>query len=238
MSMVSIAESYLGIKQGSKSHKKLVDTFNKKKPHGEVGNYSCAWCAIAFTAWGLLAGKTDKEMPMSYNCGTLINDAKKLGRWIEDDNYLPKVGDGIIYNWNDNGSGDCKSGASHVGLIVKVTGTTIKVIEGNYSTQKNVAYRTIKRNQKFIRGYIDLQPKAEPKKEVKTNVGKTYKICTPSGLNIRKGAGTKYAKLGAIPNGKKVVCKAENGVWIKITYGKITGWICTKEGKSTYAKVV
>ena len=151
---VKIAKTYLGAEKGSKKHKKLVDTFNKKNPHGEVANYTCDWCAITWTAWMLLAGLNDKEAPMSYNCGTLVSDAIKLGCWKEDDNYKPAAGDGIIYNWSDNGVGDCKTGASHVGMVVSVSGSTIKVIEGNYSTTDKVAYRTIKRNQIYIRGYI------------------------------------------------------------------------------------
>ena len=38
--VVKIAKSYVGCKQGSKKHHDLVDTFNKVKPHGAVGNYS------------------------------------------------------------------------------------------------------------------------------------------------------------------------------------------------------
>lgn len=243
--VVSIAKEYLGAKQGSKQHKKLVDTFNKVKPNGEVGNYTCPWCAIARTAWLILAGYTKSQVPMSYNCGTLITLAKKMGLWIEDDNYMPEEGDTIIYNWSDNGKGDCTTGADHTGVVVSASGTTIIVIEGNYSTQKNVSYRTIKRNQIFIRGFILLEKKKTSTTTKKTtsatkttNVGKTYKIVEPLGLNIRKSASKSGKKLGAIPKGKKVKCLAESGVWIKITYGKITGWICTKEGKSIYAKVV
>lgn len=151
---VKIAKKYLGAKKYSTKHKKLVDTFNKKKPHGEVASYDSEWCAITWTAWMLLAGMTDDDTPMSYNCGTLVSDAKKLGIWVEDDNYKPRTGDGIIYDWDDNGKGDNTGLPYHVGLIVEVDGNTFTVIEGNYSTTNKVAYRTVKRNQQYIRGFI------------------------------------------------------------------------------------
>ena len=155
--IVKIAKSYLGAKQGSAKHKKLVDTFNKKHPHGEKGTYTCPWCAITWTAWAILAGMKMSETPMSCNCGTLIAEAKRLKIWVENDNYLPRKGDGIIYDWSDTGTPkENKDGCDHVGLVVyrnKLTGT-IKIIEGNYSTQKKVAYRKIKRNQRYIRGFI------------------------------------------------------------------------------------
>ena len=134
--VVKIAKKYIGAKQGSKKHKDLVNTFNKVRPHGEVGNYTCAWCAIAYTAFLIKAGMTRKQAPMSYNCGRLIEDAKALGIWVENDAYVPKKGDGIIYYWNDSGKGDCRSGASHVGTVEKVNKKkrTITVIEGNKGT--------------------------------------------------------------------------------------------------------
>lgn len=249
--IIKIAKTYLNAEKGSKKHKKLVDTFNKKKPHGEVAKVSYDWCAMAATAWSLLAGLTDKQMAMSFNCGTLINDAKKLKIWVENDNYLPSAGDFIIYDWSDNGIGENKDGADHVGLVVKVSGSTIKVIEGNYSTLDKVAYRTIKRNQQYIRGYIVPKYEQEVETSVETKTGNTYKVITPEGLNIRSTASTKGEIKGVIPVGKKVKCLAEDGNWIKVTYkynykkkdGKktsksTTGWICLKQSGEVFAEVV
>lgn len=167
MAVTEIALTYLGAKQGSAQHHKLVDTFNTVKPNGEVANYTCAWCAIASTAWLILDGYTKSEVPMSYNCGTLVSIAKDMKLWVEDDNYLPTVGDRIIYNWNDDGKGDCTTGASHVGVVLEVSGNTFVIIEGNYSTKKTVAKRTITRNQIYIRGYIKTPAKGVTPKVTK-----------------------------------------------------------------------
>ena len=151
---IAIAEKYVGCKQGDKRHRDLVNTFNKIKPHGNVANYSCAWCAITWTAFMIKSGHTMQNAPMGYNCGTLIEDAKRLGLWEERDNVKPKVGWGIIYNWADSGEGDCRTGASHVGIVSEVHKDTFVVIEGNKGTTKACGKRTMSVNGRYIRGYI------------------------------------------------------------------------------------
>lgn len=154
--MVDLALEFKGATQGSVRHRDLVNTFNKVKPHGEVANYRCPWCAITWTALGIKGGYTPKNFPMSYNCGQLIADAKKLKMWIEDDAYVPEIGDGVIYSWSDNGKGDCKTGASHVGMVISVNKKkkTFKVLEGNKGESSTVGVRTMPFNGQYIRGFI------------------------------------------------------------------------------------
>ena len=156
---VALFKQYDGAGQGSARHRDLVDTFNRVKPHGEVGNYSCPWCAITTTAILIKAGYTTKNMPMSYNCGTLVEDAKRLGVWVENDAYVPEVGDLIIYNWDDNGKGDCSRGAYHVGMIISVNkkGNTFTVIEGNKGEPGKVGTRKMNINGRYIRGFGHLK---------------------------------------------------------------------------------
>lgn len=153
---VALALKYKGATQGSARHKDLVDTFNRVKPHGEVGNYRCAWCAITVTAWLIKAGYTPKNMPMSYNCGTLISDARRLGVWVEKDSFYPSLGDLVIYNWSDSGKGDCTSGASHVGMVCEIGKNTFTVIEGNKGSNSTVGLRTLEYNARYIRGFCHL----------------------------------------------------------------------------------
>ena len=236
---VKIAKKYIGCKQGSKKHKDLVDTFNKVKPHGEVGNYSCAWCAIAFTAFLIKAGMTRKNAPMSYNCGRLIEDAKALGIWKEDDEYVPSKGDGIIYYWNDSGKGDCRSGSSHVGMVEKVNKKKkqITVIEGNKGTTHACGRRTISFNGRYIRGFITLEYESTPTvNKPAWNVGKTYTVQPDIGLNVRTGPGTSYSKVGGIAKGTKVTVLGISGNWLKIKYGKTERWICGKENGEVYVR--
>jgi peptidoglycan hydrolase-like protein with peptidoglycan-binding domain len=73
------------------------------------------------------------------------------GHWMEDDDYLPEPGDVIFYDWEDSGTGDNRGASDHVGLVYRVDGDLITVIEGNCGNQ--VATRTIWRDGRCIRGY-------------------------------------------------------------------------------------
>lgn len=118
-----------------------------------------------------LDGLTD-IIPTECGCEKHIELFKKNGIWVENDAYIPEAGDYIFYDWDDSGSGDNKGYADHVGIVVSVTGSTIKVIEGNISNK--VAYRETAVNGKYIRGY------GVPKYETKaTEKEESTPIITP-----------------------------------------------------------
>lgn len=150
--IVNTAVAWLGCKESDGSHKKIIDTYNAHKPlaRGYAVKYTDAWCSTFASAVAIKAGLTD-IIPTECGCEKHIQLFKKLGSWVENDAYTPKAGDYIFYDWDDNGVGDCTGSADHIGIVVSVSGTTIKVIEGNMSDA--VGYRNIKVNAKYIRGY-------------------------------------------------------------------------------------
>ena len=224
---VKTAKHYIGAKQGSKLHHKIVDTFNTVKPDGEVMNYLAPWCAASVTAWAIeTVGKKDakKAFPLDYNCGKLVEKAKKMGAWKESDKYKPSAGDLCVFNW-DGGSGELKSGADHVGVVEKVADGYITTIEGNMGAVSHVGRRTFPVGWQYIRGFIlplygkiatstkdTAKQKNTAKTENKASQGVSYIVDTPEGLNVRKGASTDYAVITAIPNKTKVnITKLKNG---------------------------
>lgn len=150
--IVSIAVGWLGCKESDGTHKKIIDVYNSHKPlaRGYAVKYTDAWCSTFASAVAIKAGLTD-IIPTECGCEKHTELFKKLGAWVEDDSYTPKAGDYIFYDWDDSGVGDTKGYADHIGIVVSVSGTTIKVIEGNISN--SVGYRNIKVNAKYIRGY-------------------------------------------------------------------------------------
>ena len=150
--IVSIAQSYIGCKESDGSHRKIIDLYNSHKPlaRGYAVKYTDAWCSTFASAVAIAAGMTD-IIPTECGCGKHIELFKKLGRWQENDAYVPKPGDYIFYDWQDSGVGDCTGSADHVGIVEKVSGTSITVIEGNYSD--SVKRRTISVNGRYIRGF-------------------------------------------------------------------------------------
>ena len=158
--VVALAKSYLGAQQGSALHKKIIDIFNKVKPDGWAMTYAAYWCAafvsgIEIQAFGV--EKAKKYFPLSANCPNIITKAKKMGIFVEKDSYIPKPADWILYDWQDNGKGDNTGAPDHVGIVEKVSKTTITIIEGNYKRADGVrvvAERDVEINGKYIRGFV------------------------------------------------------------------------------------
>ena len=150
---IDVATSYLGAKEGSVQHKKIVDTYNKitPLPAGYKVKYTDAWCATFVSTCASMCDLLD-IIPAECGCGRMIDLAKKMSIWVENDAYVPKTGDILMYDWQDNGSGDNTGSSDHVGIVVSVSNGKIKVIEGNMNDA--VGYRTISVNGKYIRGYI------------------------------------------------------------------------------------
>ncbi len=150
--VVRTAEAYLGCKEADGSHRKIVDVYNAYKPLplGYKVTYTDAWCDAFVSAVSILCGLTD-IIPVECGCGRHIDLFKGLGIWVENDAYVPTMGDIIMYSWRDDGVGDCTEGASHIGYVVSCDGRSIKIIEGNISN--SVGYRTLEVNGQYIRGY-------------------------------------------------------------------------------------
>lgn len=150
--VVALAKHYLGCKESDGSHKPIIDLYNTHKPlaRGYKVKYTDAWCATFGSAVAIAAGYTD-IIPTECSCNQQISLWKKLGRWQENDAFVPSAGDYIYYDWNDNGAGDCTGSSEHVGIVISVSGNKITVIEGNKND--SVSTRTLQVNGKYIRGY-------------------------------------------------------------------------------------
>ena len=150
--VVSIAQSYIGCKESDGSHRKIIDLYNSHKPlaRGYAMKYTDAWCSTFASAVAIAAGLTD-IIPTECGCEKHIQLFKNIGSWQENDAHVPSPGDYVFYDWDDSGAGDCTGSADHVGIVEKVSGQTITVIEGNYSN--SVKRRNIAVNGRYIRGY-------------------------------------------------------------------------------------
>ncbi len=167
---VAQMQAWVGLKESDGSHKKIIDIYNtiKPLPVGYKLKDTDAWCAGTVSAAAQVLNATD-IIPCECSCPRMITLAQKMGIWVEADNYVPLPGDIPMYDWDDSGSGDNRGGADHVGVVEKVSGNTMTVIEGNYSNA--VKRRTLEVNGRYIRGYIvpefDADSAVEDKPEVK-----------------------------------------------------------------------
>lgn len=150
--VVTQAKAWLGKKESDGSFKPIIDLYNSQKPLpvGYKVKYTDEWCATFVSAVAVKLGYTD-IIPPECSCGRMIDLFKKLGCWVENENRTPNAGDIIFYDWQDNGVGDNKGASDHVGIVEKVSGGQIHVIEGNKG--QAVSRRYLKINGKYIRGY-------------------------------------------------------------------------------------
>ena len=162
--VVEILGSWIGLNEADGSHKKIIEVYNSIKPlpAGYKVKYTDKWCAATISAAYHQAG-LGSIFPLECSCSRMIEKAKKMGIWQENDAYTPNVADAVIYDWQDTGAGDNKGQPDHVGAVQKVYRGYIYVIEGNYSDQVKV--RKIKLNAQYIRGFIT--PKFEKTPELK-----------------------------------------------------------------------
>ncbi len=150
--IIAQAKAWLGCKESDGSHKKIIDTYNNHKPlaRGYKVKYTDAWCATFVSACAIKCGYTD-IIPTECGCDEMIKLFKKLNSWVENDSYIPKSGDIIFYDWQDNGIGDNIGAADHVGIVENVINNVIVVIEGNKNNA--VERREIQINGRYIRGF-------------------------------------------------------------------------------------
>lgn len=251
--LVKLAQSWVGKKESDGSHKAIVDIYNGHKPlaRNYKVKYNDPWCATHITALAIKCNAVD-IIPKECGCQEMIVLFKKIGSWVENDAHVPKMGDIIFYDWQDNGKGDNTGWSDHVGIVEKVEGKKITVIEGNINDA--VGRRVLEVNGKYIRGYgvpkYEAEPKPQPKPQAQpqpqktptaTKVAKdsaksfdksiagTYKVTANGGLNVRTGAGVGKSVMVAIPKGTKVKnygyytsVLGTKWLYIQFTYNNIT----------------
>lgn len=185
------AELWLGRKESNGSHKEIIDIYNAHIPRarGYKVKYTDAWCATFVSAVAIKCGATD-IIPTECGCGPMINLFKSKGIWQEKDNYTPKPGDIIFYDWDDSGKGDNTGNSDHVGIVRNVVNGVIYVIEGNY--HNSVAIRDIAVNGKYIRGfgvpkYSEVAQKVQIELEVLRKGAKSAQVKTLQRLLLAFG---------------------------------------------------
>lgn len=156
-SVVNLVNSWVGKSESNGGHKEIVDIYNSlpkdQLPRGIKMQYNWPWCACTWSALAVKLGLT-KIMPIEISCGFLVDKAKEMGVWKEEDFYVPKCADAVLYDWQDSGVGDNTGWPDHVGPVTYVNKNSgyFVVTEGN--CDDSVKKRTVLINGRFIRGFI------------------------------------------------------------------------------------
>ena len=187
--VVAEARKLLGIKEGTAEHKRIVDGYNTlpKLPRGYKLRYTDAWCAATMTYIGIALGISNVLLP-ECSCSRMIELYKAQGRWMEDDDYVPRPGDLVMYDW-DAKSGECTGAPEHTGMIVEKQGKTLRVLEGNYDNQ--VKIREIPIEYVKVRGYClpDYASLVQRFADVDPNAWYAEAVAKAAQLGIVEGVG-------------------------------------------------
>lgn len=198
--IIKQAQAWVGRKESDGTHREIVDIYNAHKPlaRGYKVTYTDAWCATFVSAVAIKCGATD-IIPTECSCNRQIALFKSLGAWVEDDSYKPAPGDIMYYDWEDTGRGDNTAESDHVGIVEAVNGTTITVIEGNYSNA--VKRRYISVNGRYIRGY------GVPKYAKETTASPNNSAAPAKHITVKEW------QLAAIADGYRFPVHGADGVW-------------------------
>ena len=151
--LIDTAARWIGRSEYDGSFREIIDVYNgiTPLPRGYRMTYEDPWCAAFVSAAGAAAGLSAAVLP-ECSCDAMIERYKAAGRWIEDDGYVPQLGDIIIFDWQDaDAAGDNRGSGDHAAIVESVRDRSITVIEGNSSDA--VGRRTLSVNGRYIRGY-------------------------------------------------------------------------------------
>lgn len=168
--VVDVMRGWLGYSEANGKFRFIIDLYNTQRPlpRGYAVQYDDEWCATCVTAAGIQAGLHDIILG-ECSCSKMIELYRAAGRWEENDAYVPRVGDIIMYYWKDGknyATTDCTKPPNHVGFVMAVHGTALTIIEGNKG--EAVSTRSLAVNGRYIRGYClpDYASKAEEEEDM------------------------------------------------------------------------
>lgn len=147
------AARWLGTKEGSREHRQILAAYNgiRPLPRGYAVTEKDPWCAAFVSAAAVLAG-VGELVPLECSCSRIIEKARSMGIWVEDDGHRPGLGDWVLYNWQAKGSEDDTGAPDHVGIVIGWETDEMLVAEGNYD--QAVRLRRLEINGPYIRGYV------------------------------------------------------------------------------------
>ena len=146
--------SWVGATKGSAKHAEILKIYNDHRPlaRGYKMKVNDAYCAATVSAAWIACGLAPYT---GTECGVekFARLAQDKGIWVENDAHVPKLGDAVVYDWQDNGVGDCTGAGDHIGIVTKAGATSFTVTEGNMTGGK-VGTRTMSVNGRYIRRFI------------------------------------------------------------------------------------
>ena len=209
--------SWEGWNEKTEKHRIIIDIYNKYLPtavkFGTLNytvKYIDEWCATGASGAYIQAGAPEL-FPIECGCPRMITLAKKMGIWQEADNYVPKLAEAVLYDWEDSGSGDNQGTADHIGIVIDVDekAGTFTVMECN--KDEAVGRRVMKVNGRYIRGFITPKFRDETNQKETSQKKEVVSVVKTNAYEV-SGTGTpskKAQKTGLLKFGQKVTARRQ-----------------------------
>ena len=230
--LIEVAKTQLGYQESEKNY--IVTEDGQKKGYTRYGAWAgkatvyADWCAgfVAFCAY-----YAKVEIPTSFGCMLFAEKLQGAGLYRSADGYEPKAGD-IIFFGEKNGSVP-----NHTGIVVSVSDTQIRTIEGNHTNK--VASFTYDRNDASILGFGELPenpdyvaPEEPGEQPEEPEVNETVSVSVTAAFENDGDASDARPESVSVqlykdgePEGKPVVLNAENEwtyAWTGLPMGECT----------------
>lgn len=125
--LIAIAKTQLGYEESSRNF--IIDEDGEKKGYTRYGDWYGSdyenWCAMFITFCLRYAGIEKSDFPGDGGCDGWKDKLQSRGAYEKAKGYEPQRGDLIFFDWDDDGELD------HVGIVERVSGSTVHTIEGN-----------------------------------------------------------------------------------------------------------
>lgn len=152
--VANIMKAWVGGVRYGAQHTEILSVYNSYTPlaRGYAVQPDDAYCATTTSAVYIKAGIA-KYVGTECSVPRYVDIAKSKGIWVENDAYVPKIGDAVVYDWEDSGSGDNTGSPDHIGIVIEAASSAFTVGEGNMSGGK-IGTRSMAVNGRYIRGFI------------------------------------------------------------------------------------
>lgn len=215
--VLKVARNYLGVTQGSATHRQIIDRYNQVRPLpvGYAVTYDDDWCDAFVT---VVSDEAQAAKLIGRECGVQrhIHGFVEKGIWLG--RALPKPGDIITFDWDGAGFAD------HIGFVEKFDGANVTTIEGN--TNRQVARNVFKWNSSVIKGYARPQYATAASRQPLQSVEAVAREITAGEGGWGNGP-ARWDKLAAAGYDARAVQIKVNELLTKPKQGKVK-WTATK----------
>ncbi len=184
------------------------------------------WCAMYVSFCLNYAGVPECRVPREANCQYWVRDLKAKGLYDEAADDEPEVGDLIFFDWDGRGS------AGHMGIVSKVEGGKVSVIEGNHlkpvcEREYDLSLESICGYGRVSRAYEIYRGECLPDVDEALLAGGKGEITIEASLRTQAQVGS--ARVGILEVGAPVeilaAVRAEDGRWYEVTCGEMRGFV-------------